>query len=131
MFTLAQVRAAHANVKSGTDFPQYAQILKQLGVIFYDLFVADGHAQYVGEGDFTLTSAPASAPLLRIAETGSPALLKQALAIHQQGQTDYRTFCQQAAAAGVEKWTVHTGLMTCTYYDRQGQPLVVEEIPAG
>jgi uncharacterized protein YbcV (DUF1398 family) len=33
------------------------------------------------------------------------------------------------AAAGVEKWTVHMTEMTCTYYDKAGNKMLVEEIP--
>ncbi|MDT3404233.1 DUF1398 family protein [Mucilaginibacter terrae] len=49
--------------------------------------------------------------------------------IHQQGQTDFATFCQQAADAGVEKWVIDTQAMLCTYYDLQGNALVAEPIP--
>jgi len=49
--------------------------------------------------------------------------------MHQQGKTDYATFCQDAADAGVEKWTVDMREMTCTYYDKAGNNLVTETIP--
>jgi uncharacterized protein YbcV (DUF1398 family) len=31
--------------------------------------------------------------------------------------------------AGVEKWTVDTTAMTCTYYDKSGKMMLEEEIP--
>lgn len=43
MFTLDQIREAHAKVKSGADFPHYIQDLIVLGVQKYDIFVHDGH----------------------------------------------------------------------------------------
>lgn len=129
MFTLDQIKAIHARVKSGADFPQYAQDLKQLGLHYYDYYVADGHCRYVGQDGFTL-AAPPSTEFLPVAAQGSAAQLTQALAIHQQGQTDYPTFCRQVAEAGVEKWTVDLQQMTCTYYDQQGTALVAEAIPA-
>ncbi len=127
MFTLDQIKAVHAQVKSGADFPQYVQHMKQLGIVAYDLYVADGHARYVGF-EQVLESEPAYPPLA-VAATGSQPALAQALTQHQQGHTDYPTFCRQAAAAGVEKWTTRTVELSCTYYDRQGQILVVEAIP--
>lgn len=47
--------------------------------------------------------------------------LKHAISIHQQGQTDYPTFCQQASDAGVEKWTNHMIEMTGTYFNKKGK----------
>lgn len=45
------------------------------------------------------------------------------------GQTDYLTFCKQAAEAGVEKWTTHMLELTVTYLDIHGNKLTVEPIP--
>ena len=45
-----------------------------MGVQYYDLYVADGRAHYVGEDGFTLTSPPA-ASLLPVAAQSSAALL--------------------------------------------------------
>jgi uncharacterized protein YbcV (DUF1398 family) len=128
MFTLQQINASHAQVKSGADFPRHVQNLKQLGLVSYDHYVADGHNEFFGTGSFTLASGP-TGPVLVVAAQGNAAALKSALALHQQGGSDYPTFCRQAAEAGVEKWTTHLGPMTCTYYDQQGQPLIVETIP--
>lgn len=127
MFTLEQIKATHAQVKSGANFPQYVQEMKQLGIVAYDLYVTDGHARYVGF-EQALRSEPAYPPLA-VAAQGNKQALEHALTIHQHGQTDYPTFCRQAAAAGVEKWTTRTVELTCTYYDQQGQVLVIEVIP--
>ncbi|OZI06577.1 phage envelope protein [Siphonobacter sp. BAB-5385] len=129
MFTLDQIHEIHSNVKSGADFPQYVQELKALGVNYYDLYVADGRAVYTGANGFQLSSE-AQYPALPISEESSIDQLKHALLIHQQGQTDYLTFCQQAAQAGVEKWTTHMLDLTVVYYDPAGNPLVTEAIPA-
>ncbi|MGB4775529.1 MAG: DUF1398 family protein [Daejeonella sp.] len=127
MFTINQIKEAHSKVKSGADFPKYIQELKKLSVVAYNIYVTDGHAEYTGAGNFTIASE-SKYPLLNIAETGSKEKLAHSLSIHQQGQTDYLTFCKQAAEAGVEKWTVHVVEMTCTYYDKTGNKLLVEKI---
>lgn len=128
MFSIEQIRAAHANMKSGADFPDYVQELIQLGVTSYDYYVSDGHAVYFGKNEFSLTSE-AQYSLLSIAVDSDKHKLEQALRIHQQGQTDYLTFCSQAAEAGVGKWTVDMEKMTCEYFDIQGDLLVKEKIP--
>ena len=128
MFTLDQIQAIHHQVRSGADFPQYVQNLQAIGLTSYDQYLTDGHAHYVGAAGFSLTSPP-TGPRLPLAGPGSAAQLNEALKIHQQGQTDYPTFCRQVVEAGVEKWTVDILNLTCTYYDPQGAALVVEAIP--
>lgn len=128
MFTTEQIQAAHVKVKSGADFPAYVQELIRLGVKSYDLFVADGHAEYFGEKGYKTVSA-ANYTALTIAESSNKEAFKQKLKSHQQGETDYMTFCRDAAASGVEKWTVDMQEMTCAYYNKAGNKLVVETIP--
>jgi uncharacterized protein YbcV (DUF1398 family) len=129
MFTIEQIKTAHSKVKSGADFPAYIQEMKSLGVNAYEHFVADGHIQYYGTNDFTIAAA-AKWPAMQVAETGFAEKLNHALAIHQQGQTDYPTFCKQSAEAGVEKWIVDIMKMTCIYYDKANNEMLVEAIPA-
>jgi uncharacterized protein YbcV (DUF1398 family) len=127
-FTLDQIHAAAEKVRSGADFPRYVQDLKALGVRSYDNYVADGRTTYFGTEDFAVHS-PAKYPPMSLPASGSAEKLKHALSIHQQGQTDYPTFCRQAADAGVEKWTSDLREMTVSYVDAQGNVLVVEMIP--
>lgn len=128
MFTTEQIKAAHSKVKSGADFPSYVQEMKSLGVLFYEHFVSDGHILYHGSNNFTLSVDAKWAPV-EVAKTASQASLQHSLLIHQQGQTDYLTFCKQSAEAGVQKWIVDMQNMTCTYYDKLGDKILVEEIP--
>lgn len=127
-FTLVQIHEAFKKVKSGADFPQFVQDLKSIGVTHYDNYVADGRTTYYGANDFKVEGETkySSMPVNAISSADK---LKHAISIHQQGQTDYPTFCLQAADAGVEKWTTHMMEMTVTYLDRQGNKLTVEPIP--
>lgn len=128
MFTIEQIKTAHLKVKSGADFPGYIQEMISIGVVAYEHYVSDGRIQYYGMNDFIL-SAEAKWALVEIAEVGSVEKLKHSLTIHQQEQTDYPTFCKQSAEAGVKKWVINISKMTCTYYDKAGSEMVVEEIP--
>ncbi|NDV44604.1 DUF1398 domain-containing protein [Flagellimonas sediminis] len=128
MFTTDQIHEAFSKVKSGADFPQFVQDLKEIGVTHYDNFVSDGRTKYYGSNDFMLEGNP-KYPEMKVNETSSSDSLKYAISIHQKGQTDYPTFCKQAADAGVEKWIVHMIEMNVTYLDKKGQKLIVEPIP--
>ncbi len=126
--TKEQIYKAFGKVKSGADFPQLVQDLKDLGLRYYENFVADGKTNYVGPNDYSVRGE-AKYPEMKVAEQSSKPQLQQALKIHQAGQTDYPTFCQQAAEAGVEKWITSMDDMTVSYYDKDGNVLLVEEIP--
>lgn len=128
MFTAEQLKAAHSQVKSGADFPAYIQDIKKLGVTHYETFVANGQTNYYGANEYTITSAPRYDPM-QIAAHSNHQQFKADLKAHQQGQTDYPTFCTQCAAQGIEKWVISMEKMTCTYYDLSGAKVLVEEIP--
>ncbi len=128
MFTIEQIKQAHSKVKSGKDFPLYIQEIKSLGVIGYDTFVSDGHTDYFGNENFK-TSSEAKYESLTIATTADTEKFKADLKAHQQGKTDYPTFCIDCAKSGIEKWHVSMDKMTCTYFDKAGNTILVESIP--
>lgn len=128
MFTIEQIKEAHSKVKSGADFPKYIQDLIQLGVKSYETFVLDSHAEYYGSEDYQVKSEPKYTEL-SVSDTSNTEQFKHYLKIHQQGQTDYLTFCKHSAECGVEKWKVDTVAMTCTYYDKAGNTILEEKIP--
>ncbi len=129
MFTIDQIKTAHTKVKSGADFPSYIQDLKKLGVASYEAFVEDGHTEYFGANEFKITS-PANFEVLKISDSSNAAQFISDLKAHQSGKTDYPTFCRDAAKSGIEKWTVKTDEMTCTYFDKSGTKILVEVIPS-
>ena len=128
MFTIEQIKAAHQKVKSGADFPTYIQDLKQLGVTSYESFVVDGHTDYYAANDYKVSSN-IMYEALNIAPHSNLKQFQVDIKAHQQGKTDYLTFCKDCAKSGIEKWVVCLSKMTCTYYDASGQELLVEQIP--
>lgn len=128
MFTIDQIKAAHALVKTGADFPKYTRDLISLGVLAYDVYVKDGYAVYSGKDDYRVHSV-AAYPVQTVAAKSDRKRFTQYLKMHQRGQTDYPTFCRHSAETGVEKWTVDMQQLTCTYYDQAGNVLLVEKIP--
>jgi uncharacterized protein YbcV (DUF1398 family) len=128
MFTVEQIKAAHSTVKSGADFPKYIRDIKQLGVTAFETWVIDSHTQYFGKDDYQTKSKPMYENLVITDETDSERF-RHYLKIHQQGETNYFTFCKHCAETGVEKWFVSLDAMTCTYYDKAGKEILVEQIP--
>ncbi len=128
MFTSEQIKAAHSKVKSGADFPAYIKEIKSMGVTHYEAYVTDGHIDYHGADRHT-AKVPAKYNPLSIAETADVNEFKAELLAHQQGKTDYLTFIKMCADTGIEKWEVCMDKMTCTYFDKAGNEILVEEIP--
>jgi len=128
MFTAEQIKAAHAKVKSGADFPSYIKEIKGLGVTHYEAYVTDGHIDYHGADNHT-AKVPAKYDLLIIADSSKAEEFKAALAAHQKGKSDFLTFIKMCATFGIEKWAICMDKMTCTYYDKAGNEILIEQIP--
>ncbi|UIR57057.1 DUF1398 domain-containing protein [Sphingobacterium sp. SRCM116780] len=129
MFTVEQIERAHDQVKSGADFPNYIQEIKQMGVIAFETWVMDSHTKYFGKDNYRTQSTPQYSALA-IAVTADTEKFKTCLKIHQEGKTDYYTFCRDCAETGIEKWLVDLTKMTCSYYDKAGNEILVEIIPS-
>lgn len=128
MFTLQQMKAAHAKVKSGADFPRYIQEIKLYGLKKYIYNVINGAITYYGENGYQIATS-AIYETKTINSVASPDELRHIISIHQQGKTDLPTFCEQAAAAGVKQWVIDTDSMLCIYEDIDGKEMVAEPIP--
>ncbi|MTI24458.1 DUF1398 domain-containing protein [Fulvivirga kasyanovii] len=128
MFTVDQIKAAHAKVKSGADFPKYIREIRQMGVTGFETWVKDSHTEYFGKNGYQTKSQPMY-DNLDIADKTNPEGFSEYLKLHQQGQTDYPTFCLHCAETGIEKWIVNLDKMTCVYYDKQGNEILTETIP--
>ncbi|MFE2862997.1 MULTISPECIES: DUF1398 family protein [Sphingobacterium] len=62
----------------------------------YNYSVTDGTVTYYGESGYQI-AAPAVYEPKPINPDASPEKLRYIIAIHQKGQTDFSTFCEQAA----------------------------------
>jgi uncharacterized protein YbcV (DUF1398 family) len=129
MFTVEQIEQAHEKVQSGADFPKYIQEIKELGVRRFETWVVDSHTEYFGENDFRTESNPKYDGLVISENTDKNSFVTQ-LKKHQQGETNYYEFCKDCAVTGIEKWVVSLDEMTCIYYDKNGNEILVENIPS-
>jgi len=128
-FTIEEIKTEHQKVKSGADFPKYIQAIKNLGVSHYTAYVADGDTEYFDSENHSVNtggkyeSMPVSADL-------NLDQFKTRLKLHQQGGTDYMTFCMDCAESGVEGWKMDLNQMSCTYFDKNGNDILEEKVPA-
>ncbi|PVX44595.1 uncharacterized protein YbcV (DUF1398 family) [Flavobacterium sp. 103] len=127
MFTIEQIKEAHSKVKSGADFPNYIQDLIILGVKGYDTFVNDGDVHYYGVNNYSVASNE-KYDEIKIAASANKERFIEFLVMHQNGQTDYLTFCRHAGQCGIARWRVDIIEMTCTYYDQSGSEILIEKI---
>jgi len=123
-----QIEEAQSKIKSAADFPYYVQELIKLCVTVFNTYVNDGHSEYFGKDNYAIQSN-GKYTVIQVAENSDTKKFTHYLKIHQQGATDYATFCKHSAETGVEKWVVDTNEMTCTYYDKTGNKMLEEAIP--
>ena len=127
MFTIEQIDELHAKLGSAKTLSDYARALRALGVERYDSYLADGHSEYFGQGGHWVVSPPVHETLL-VSETSQRETFLEHLRRHEQRQTNYLEMSRGLAQSGIEKWTVDTGRMTMTFYDRAGSEMLVEQI---
>ncbi|MDN3692582.1 DUF1398 family protein [Chryseobacterium tructae] len=127
-FTIEDIKTEHQKVKSGADFPQYIKAIKNLGVSHYTTYVDDGNTAYF-DNDNESAQTGRKYDKLAIAENVNLDGFKTRLKLHQQGGTDYMTFCKDCAENGIEGWVMDLNAMTCSYFDKDRKNILVEQIP--
>lgn len=128
-FTIEDIKTEHQKVKSGADFPAYIQAVKKLGVSHYTAYVSDGNTQYFDLENQSVQTGSKYSPLT-VSESLNLENFKQRLKLHQQGGTDYMTFCNDCAENGVQGWKMDLNAMTCTYFDQNETDVLTEQVPS-
>jgi uncharacterized protein YbcV (DUF1398 family) len=129
MFTAEQIKAAHAKTKTGADYPRFVQDAKKLGVHHYDYIVENGSTIWYDKDGNNITTLPNDSINRKVSDTSSSEMLKKYILQHQQGGSDYSTFCRQAAEVGVARWSSDLEKMVCSYYDKNNMEMYAEPIP--
>lgn len=99
-----------------------------MGMTYNIVNIQDGTATYVhqSEDDIVTSSVKSTIP---VAQKSNQSIVQDVLTRHQQGQTDFETFCDEMAEAGIYKWHIDIQAGTCTYIDLQDQAVISELIP--
>lgn len=126
-FKLSAIQQAHQQF-TGVDFPKLFKAFKDMGVTYNIVNIQDGTATYVhqSEDDIVTSSVKSNHP---VAPSSNQSIVQDVLTRHQQGQTDFETFCDEMAQAGIYKWHIDIQAGTCTYIDLQEQAIISELIP--
>lgn len=127
-FTIEDIKTEHQKVKSGADFPQYIKAIKNIGVSHYTTYVGDGNTEYFDNNNESVITE-SKYDKLTIAEKVNTDNFRARLKLHQQGGTDYMTFCKDCAENGIEGWVMNLAAMTCTYFDKSRKEVLMEKIP--
>ena len=93
----------------------------------YDSFITDGHSEYFGKDGHKVVS-PSVHEKLSIAETSNRESFLKHLDLHNQRITSYLEMSKGLADSSIERWTFDTNKMTITYYDKDGNEILVESI---
>ena len=126
-FKLSAIQQAHQQF-TGVDFPKLFKAFKVMGMTYNIVNIQDGTATYVhqSEDDIVTSSVKSNHP---VAPSSNQSIVQDVLTRHQQGQTDFETFCDEMAQAGIYKWHIDIQAGTCTYIDLQEQAIISELIP--
>ncbi|MCE5113432.1 DUF1398 domain-containing protein [Staphylococcus aureus] len=126
-FTLSEIQQAHQQY-TGVDFPKLFKEFKDMGMTYNIVNIKDGTATYVhqSEDDIVTSSVKSNHP---VAPSSNQSIVQDVLTRHQQGQTDFETFCDEMAEAGIYKWHIDIQAGTCTYIDLKEQAIISELIP--
>lgn len=126
-FKLSTIQQAHQQF-TGVDFPKLFKAFKDMGMTYNIVNIQDGTATYVhqSEDDIVTSSVKSNHP---VAPSSNQSIVQDVLTRHQQGQTDFETFCDEMAQAGIYKWHIDIQAGTCTYIDLQEQAIISELIP--
>ena len=126
-FKLSAIQQAHQQF-TGVDFPKLFKAFKDMGMTYNIVNIQDGTATYVhqSEDNIVTSSVKSNHP---VAPSSNQSIVQDVLTRHQQGQTDFETFCDEMAQAGIYKWHIDIQAGTCTYIDLQEQAIISELIP--
>ncbi|PBQ32973.1 phage envelope protein [Sphingobacteriaceae bacterium] len=126
MFTQDQITKIHERFGKKDSLVAYLKALKEIGVEKEESFVADGHSEYHGQNH--KVASPALHEKLPISKEVNHEEFLKHLSLHNEGKTSYLAMSNGLAGSGIEKWSFDTTKMTLTYYDLDGNELLVEDL---
>jgi len=126
-FTIDEINEIHDRLGKQETLPQYVQELNALGIEYAVSYVTDGHTEFIGKDGHRIKS-PAAHQLLPITKTSNKYNFLRHLNLHREGKTSYVEMSRGLAESGTEKWVIDTNKLTMTFYDKDGDSLLVDKI---
>jgi uncharacterized protein YbcV (DUF1398 family) len=127
-FSIASIQEAH-KLYTGPDFPKLIKEFKAMGMVTNIFNLETGIVTYINRSGETLENTGIKVDF-DICEAGKFDEAIFALQRNQKGESDFYTFCNEVAKAGVYKWVSDLDEMTCTYFDKTEQVIILESIPS-
>lgn len=125
-FTIESINAAHEKY-TGVEFPKLVNEFKNMNMVICEINIEQGVRTYIHKNGDKLT-AQGMKVTTPITLNSSKEKAKQVLKSHQAGKTDFVTFCNEIAEAGICKWIIDITDLTCNYYDLKEHLLITEKI---
>ena len=126
-FSIASIQEAH-KLYTGPEFPKLIKAFKSMGMITNIFNLETGIVTYINRSGETLENNGIKVDF-DICEAGKFEEAIIALQRNQRGESDFYIFCIEVATAGVYKWVSELDEMTCTYFDKTEQVIIIESIP--
>jgi uncharacterized protein YbcV (DUF1398 family) len=111
------------------DYPKKFNALKNAGVAYYDVTIADRGITYYGNGQSFTEPVFAGFQNLEIAEKFDVEAFKKALHKHQVEKTPYEDFLKDTAKAGIHYYRVDMSKRTISYCGKKPGEEYIEKIP--
>jgi uncharacterized protein YbcV (DUF1398 family) len=127
-FSLQAIHEAH-KLYTGPDFPKLIREFQSMGILENCHNLETGIVTYI-HLDGTRLEEPSMKVDFNIDESANVETALLALRRNQQGVTDFPTFCEEIARAGIYQWVSDLEKMTCSYYDKQDALVIEETIPS-
>lgn len=128
MFTLEAINRGHEQF-TGPNFPKLIAYFKDLGMVENTVDIQSGQVTYHSKAGKILEKTGYRV-MIPVSDQVNLDQFVTILRHHQAGETDFPTFCQEAAEAGVYKWVIDLEAMTCSYLDKTGQAVFEEIVPS-
>ncbi|SCS43303.1 DUF1398 family protein [Staphylococcus caeli] len=126
-FSRASIHQAHAQY-TGVDFPKLFQAFKNMGMAFNIVNIKEGTTTYTHKDGAEIIDEGIKSSQ-SIAISSDKAQIQDILRRHQAGETDFPTFCEEMAHAGIYKWEIDLSAGTCAYIDLANKAVITEYIP--
>ena len=127
IFTIENINRGYEQF-TGPDFPKLIAYFKDWGMVENTVDIQSGQVVYCSKSGQTLEKQGYQVTI-PVSDRVNLDQFVTILRNHQAGQTDFPTFCQETAEAGIYKWVIDLEAMTCSFMDKAEQAVFVETVP--
>ncbi|CAM3887901.1 MULTISPECIES: DUF1398 family protein [Staphylococcus] len=113
---------------TGVNFPKLFQAFKAMGITINTVDIQNGTTVYTHQSGEQIIDKGVKSTV-PISHHTDKEQLQESLKQHQIGETDFSSFCDEMAQAGIYKWHISIDAGTCAYVNLKNEIVIVERIP--